>query len=554
MADVRAFERHIDEYPSSLPIFNRSLGEVLWHLLLAHEHVLYNRQYTNSGTASLYDAEDLKKSLKHALIWTHKYCEVSNDANHTIFSRETYSEAIDLLMLGSVYQLIFCMFSMMNNKRQLVSGFVDKQNTLHLEYDPNQLRYEALHFLTAEQRSKIQESTTVGDKSRAGEIRSSLQSVVGSCELTSDSRLKYEIGRSEYESVKAVVAYSTPGSFRLPNDWEFRGIATSEFRTLFGAMRTLSFIDTAVHRVFQSEFKAESRGYMTLDSALWCGTRHEFTERICEYERDLDRTMVDDVLKLLTYSPEVTKPDPALQPIVPWREKFLIAPQLLLSSSFERNVIAFLAREYKEEYDRTTEVFEPTILNELETAFRDRGFLVRSKVHIPGNPKLADIDILAYEADLSRMIIAEVKWVIAPGEPYEQLSRADAEEKAITRQLAPLVEFAIDNQSMVLNLIDPQVQETVEISIIGTLVMRGFCGVSHALSAVYPTVDADLLLREMRSSGTNASLLDWIEKREFLPKPGVDYEVRDFPMKFGPYSVSISGARLKAAESQDHDR
>ena len=178
-----------------------------------------------------------------------------------------------------------------------------------------------------------------------------------------------------------------------------------------------------------------------------------------------------------------------------------------------------------------------------------RGFTVGSNARIPGNPHLADIDILAYEAALGKLMIAEVKWVIASGEPYEQLSRADAEEKAIKRQLVPLVDFAMNNRSVVLNMIDLQAHEIDKISICGSLIMRGFCGMNHELAAKYPTVDADLLLRELGSSRTNESLLDWITKREFLPQCNRDYETHNVPIEFGPHSIVMNGIRLKDRNS-----
>ena len=68
-----------------------------------------------------------------------------------------------------------------------------------------------------------------------------------------------------------------------------------------------------------------------------------------------------------------------------------------------------------------------------------------------------------------------------------------------------------------------------------------------------PSLDAGLLLREIKSSRSHESLLDWIAKREFLPKLGVDYQVEEFSLKYGPNSLTINGAKMMASDEKDHE-
>lgn len=545
MEAVRRFEKLIDNYPAQLPICKQSKCDAIWHLLLAHEHVLLNRHDNNTSVSSLSDSEDLKKALKHALDWVYKYCPDSAKLENSTFSHKVFSEALDLLILGSAYQPIFCMFSMLNNHRNLVTAQLEKSNILHFEYDSTQLRFEALHFLTAELQTKLAIANVDSNKDLTNEYQSAIGNIIDRGELVDGRALKYEFSKAEYTSINAFITGDIAGwSFRLPDNWSFQGISAIEFRKCFNALRTLSLIDTVVHRHFLREYKDGSGAYPIFDSVIWHGAISDMISHICSYDIDCDRSKVNDIFKLLTYNPNVSKPDPALQPIIPCNEAIHIAPQLLLSSSFERNLIALLAREHKEDYDRTTHTFEPAILIELEKAFLGRGFIVKTRAKIPGNSNLADIDLLAYEPTLKKLTIAEVKWVIAPGEPYEQLSRADAEEKAIRNQLVPLVDYANENKSVLLNIIDVQTANINEVSLCSCLIMRGFCGMNHELSEIYPTIDADLLLNEMKSSRSNELLLTWITNKVFLPDLGRDYKLHNRVIEFGPYKISIDGANL----------
>lgn len=545
MKDVRLLEKQIDAYPSSLPICKRHLSQVLWHLLLAHEHELQFRTKEYTSASYLHNADELKKGLKHAFEWAHKYCKNSDSYFAPEFSLEIYSEARDLLILGSAYQPFYSMCSILNNKRKLVLAYVDDNGTLHMEYDSDQLQYEALHWISAELIANTRLADNPPKEDIVHRYREAMLNVIKNSDLLSVGQIKVNIRQPEYDAAKSLVQHAVQGSYQLPNNWSFRGVTIDQFRQVLLSILTLSSIDSFVHGEFVNMSRNPNKGFTVFDTFVWTGSITDLVRRISNYEPILNNAIVKSVLSLLIYNRKLNKPDPALQPIIPFGDMLMIPPQLMVSSSLERNLVSLLAREYKSEYDKTSDVLAPQLLDELYAAFSKRHCVVSTAIRIPGRKDLGDIDLLVFDPCLRILIIAEVKWVIPPGEPYEQLTRADTEERAITNQLVPLMDFAKENTQSILALLNQPERQVTDIEISGVLLMRGFCGMKHELSHVYPTIDADLLLQEMRYSKSNKELFDWMKYREFMPELGKDYKVQDISIKLGPYSIVINACSSK---------
>jgi hypothetical protein len=294
-----------------------------------------------------------------------------------------------------------------------------------LTYDPEQLQYEALHFITAEQNQDNQIKNNLQDNAMANRFRTAIQSIIEDSRLVTQSRVHLNIRRDEYIAVKALVERTESGSFFLPDDWSFLGLSILAFRKIFLSLKTLCIIDSLVHSEYAKAKGDEGEGYTVFETFVWMGSKEQLVRRVAEFEPELSVATVDSILQLLVYDRETAKPDPALQPIVPIGDIMMMSPRLINYNDLERNLVALLARKHKREYDKTTDVLEPQMLSELSVALSKRGFIVRTAARIPGRSDLPDIDVLAYEPRLNKLIIAELKWVIAPGEPYEQLSRAD---------------------------------------------------------------------------------------------------------------------------------
>jgi hypothetical protein len=180
----------------------------------------------------------------------------------------------------------------------------------------------------------------------------------------------------------------------------------------------------------------------------------------------------------------------------------------------------------------------------VSNAFKNRGFLVRTRVPFRGRKDLGDIDLLLLEPSIGKMILAELKWVIPPGEPFEQLTQADKETVSARDRVRPRVQFVLENQTQFLGMFGEDAKGLSVVSVYGILLMRGFCGMNHKLAEVYPTIDADFLLDIMSEIPENRAFVRWIMNREYMPKAGRDYSVKEAPFTFGPFRVKINGVFL----------
>ena len=161
--------------------------------------------------------------------------------------------------------------------------------------------------------------------------------------------------------------------------------------------------------------------------------RDELMSRLSRYT-DLDLAVVQAIVEELTFGGRgISNPDIVLQPLVPMGPcHYGWAPHLLLSSAFERNLLALLNRvpESNAVYSRLSYNRETLMQQSFRTELADAGLRFWSG-KVPGWGTAADVDLAIIDEQGACCLLLELKAFLAPADPREVLDKAEAVAKGV---------------------------------------------------------------------------------------------------------------------------
>jgi hypothetical protein len=258
----------------------------------------------------------------------------------------------------------------------------------------------------------------------------------------------------------------------------------------------------------------------------------------------LEEEKIKAVLELLQYDKTLPKPDPALQPLIPLGGEFIaVVPHLIISSRFERNLMALLARGHKRDYDATTNVLEQELLNDMKKSLSLLGFKVKDRVRLSQRKDLPDIDLAVYSERDNLLLLIEAKWVIQPAESSEVFSRAERVQEGVG-QMRSLLEYSRANPRTVFACCFAELTMPSELQIEGCVCLRGYVGSSKNLVDDIAIIEERLLLRQIKVSPSLSGVLSWMRNRDFLPILGRDFKVSEIRHVIGPFTVFWTGLEI----------
>jgi len=248
---------------------------------------------------------------------------------------------------------------------------------------------------------------------------------------------------------------------------------------------------------------------------------------------------ISTVINLLIYDSTLPyrKRDIGIQPLVKLPDKIIaLAPQLLIGSNHERNMMAFLARHHKQDYDRTTGILEESLIDKFVEELSSTGLLIDKRRKIPGHRELPDIDLVIGDLINSSLLIIELKWVIAPSESWESLERMEAELQGI-KQAEKILYFFKENPKKLWRLSFSHTNAPNSLSLYSCVVIKGFCGTAKNWREDIPVIEYSLIIDKIKETKNIKEVSDWLKERKFLPAENRDYKKVNIPCKVDKYKI-----------------
>ena len=338
--------------------------------------------------------------------------------------------------------------------------------------------------------------------------------------------------------VSDTIKFMNPGYdsvFSLPSEWQFSRYTLGDFRKVFEAILAMASIRLIAWRI------AIEEGYNPFGYAdsIYVPTCNELLRRVVRYSGVSDEKVLS-IFDDLTYGNRgVPKRelDPALQPLIKLNpNQYAIMPSLWMSLSPERNLTVLLnklpseRKIYAKLVDKKEDIMRQGIIADLS----DKDFRF-----IDGNvPNLPDIDLAIVNHSEKACLLSELKWFIAPAEFREVIHKSEEIEKGISQILKIKQAFARNHKPLLdkLNIASSYRLE-------GIVASRNWIGYANVQNPEVPVILADHLIAKLKATESLRSTMDWLKNREYLPKEGKDFEVREIPSTIGKWNLKWSTTR-----------
>jgi hypothetical protein len=194
-----------------------------------------------------------------------------------------------------------------------------------------------------------------------------------------------------------------------PSSWMFDGLTSDCFKSFWAALCLISMFNFfALYRALEKPITKE----IPLANTIMVRGRTNWVKHLSQYT-GLSREVVSKLVTYHTYSYTHKKPDIILTPFVNVTSEHLaLAPSLVTTSNLGRNCLKHLAKNYKDEYDDNSHVFEEHMINQFRQKVDRNYFKIITNTKISGQPDLPDIDVCLIDEQRTEMMVCEFKWTI----------------------------------------------------------------------------------------------------------------------------------------------
>ena len=194
----------------------------------------------------------------------------------------------------------------------------------------------------------------------------------------------------------------------------------------------------------------------------------------------------------------------------------------------------------KEIYRKLVSEKEDLMRERFKTDLSNKGFRF-----ISGNVSgLPDVDLTIVNDSEKTCLLLELKWFIAPTVAREQIEKSEEIQKGVRQSLRFKQAFA-NNQRQLLDKLKIDSSYLLE----GIVVSENWIGYANVQSPEVPVIRADHLIAKLKASESLQSTMEWLKKREYLPKEGKHFKKVDGnTIKIGDWSLKLHQIELLGDE------
>lgn len=495
-----AIEHDIDEACKAHPLVTLPYADAVLHLLTfvdlegVAESSRLNPQERSIRLGLTVSA------LKYAIRWLALYSSQASAPLNT-FSKEAFRYASDLLQQAESYLMINAAYSWAHRD---VIDLAAQDGRLTMSFRvPNDDRYEAYDML-------IKPSVSLG-RGRAEPDLTPLRSQIAKCFDRNLMMGAIPTARNVLSAAYAISSEVSAAYYLLPRDWRLGEFAMRDFEAVNSAVRAILY-----GWLFATDLAASVDHSYVRDMPLKL-RRAELIAAVKDVT-GLSKNVVKHIVSLLTYSRAgAATSDPALQPLIAVGiDEFILSSRLVLGGSPERNLIALINTRHAERarYDRLKNEKEALMRARLEAG---KPAYCRSwHGSVSGRKDLPDVDYSLFDERTGTLLIAELKWFVAPDETRELADRSEDVRTGV-KQCKSLLLALNHDRSLI-----KQFKTVSDVQCI--VVSANSIGMSYAQDEDVPVINEDHLREELAHASGLDEVIVWLRTRQYLPEPSRDYE------------------------------
>jgi len=524
--ELRAVEKEVDSYYMQNPLVNLPFASAAWHLLAFGEDSVIV-PIINAEQQSVHDhkmmADNLVNELNYPMRWLYCSCLPGGEVLFS-YDSDVYTAASNLMELAYEYRSFVTAFSYASR------GWIGMtlRDTVIQPTDDTYtgMEYEAYDWLIRPYESPVDISQFPGDE------------ILHTLRIQND-RFTYRLNPRIVSDTIQALKPEFDRRFSLPEDWQFSRYTLGDFRRVFGAINAIAYIH------FNARMMAASQGCIGLGYAdcIYVPTHGELLRRVIRYS-GISEVKVMAIFDDLSYGNRgISNPDPALQPLIRLNsDVYAIMPSLWRFSAAERNLTVLLNRLPSERdiYSRLVSEKEKLMRERIESRLAGMSFR-----HVHDTvPDLPDIDLALVDDTEKACLLIELKWFIEPAEVREIVEKTEEIKKGIS-QLIQLMKAFTNGNKWLLERLD--VDSSYEV--LGVVVSANSIGHSSVQSPRMPVIWEDHLIAKLEATPSLRAVMEWLNKRRYLPAEGEHFEVGRITATVGRWGLEWYGVKPLISEA-----
>lgn len=150
-----------------------------------------------------------------------------------------------------------------------------------------------------------------------------------------------------------------------------------------------------------------------------------------------------------------------------------------------------------------------------------------------GRKDLPNVDYALFDHQTGTLLLAELKWFVAPDETREMADRSEEIHKGV-KQCRRMMSAVKEDSSLVKHF--PDVKD-----VLCLVVSANSIGMSYVQDDDVPVVNEDHFLEELGSASDLNEVAGWLRNREYLPKRGRDYRTASPLVSFFSWELEWYG-------------
>lgn len=517
--ELRAVEREVDTFYQNSTLLSLSRSQAMWHFLAECEEWFF-RRHAKGEQIDLALVDVVINFARWPLRWLWEHCRSKSEEHHPCIKEDYYEDAHKMACLGYNYGWFEAAFTYASMGR--LSLELDGDRIRPKWIDQDHIRYDAYDRLRdSAEGPPVNEEDSVSN--RIAEI------ILPTVRLRND-RFEYGLNPSIFKQVYSAIDEPLSKHFRLPEYWSFPTADLSQYLAIVKALWVFSSIHSLA-RYTTPNRGLHAPGYR---QSVIVMERGEIIARLRRY-LGLNSGLVREIVAELTFGGKgITNPDIALQPLVPMGDRHLgWAPNLVLSSSLERNLLVLLNRlpESREVYSKLVEQLEGRMIDFFRRALVPLGFRLWSG-NVSGWGTASDLDLVIVDDCGKCVLVLELKSFLAPADPREVADKAAAIERGV-KQISLRQEEFCKRRSSLDTVLKTDQSFSVHFAVASDSAVC--CGMAQVGDAA--VVRSTHLIDRITRHGKLAPVCEWLRERHYLPVPDRDFEKVEFPATVGGWTL-----------------
>jgi hypothetical protein len=526
-SDLQQVEQDIDAEFKRNPLLALPFSQAAWwYLIFCEDKLLKGLEIDDLGSRQglMCFVDDLVTGMKTPLLWLWQSCEAGRTVS-TGFSDYYYKAAWDLSLLGDAYS------PFENAYKYASAGLIPLKLDGHT-VTPQVLfsdgsEYEAYDRLFSDAEPNGREFSDEA-KEWFNDIRQTV-TIAG-------TKFSYQLNPAIVAQGVDVLSPILDRQFRLPSTWKLPRYTFGDFHAVISIIRVMAMAHYLAH-IAAARNRCEGLGVV---SSVRLMKKQELVKRIRRYS-NLDTTVIESIVRDITFGERgIRNPDPALQPLIPLtKDRIAISPALFLGLDVERNFTVLLNRidGEKEAYSRLSTDRE-NITRTRMTDILSSQTLSFWHGALPGKPDLPDVDLAIIDHEERVCLVLELKSFIQPAEPREILEKNQEIQKGVAQCLS-LKETYSQSSGVFMSCLE--IDDRYEV--VFAVASETFVGTNAVQNDEIPVVRSFHLVRHLVGSKSLRDTCSWLQKREYLPVRGREFDVQDTVSTVGKWNVKWYGIK-----------